>query len=200
LIIGIKNLIFKNAGETAAQLEILKNASRMFWHSARSEMAKKTGEKKHILRRVAVCLTDDVRAVFIKELQMEKNCITRRMKETIAGQRVFMNDKTRRSLLMASRRKLAQLKVKWRKARPGGGQGLRILDELEALKHAAEKNMQLTPLFEDPLSTLSAYELLHFMFAVVQKAMYRETWGDLVPTKDVGVREGQGATTVEATI
>jgi hypothetical protein len=131
---------------------------------------------------------------------MEKNCIIRRIKETIAGQRVFMNDKTRRSLLVASRRKITQLKVKWSKAHPGGGQGLRALNELEALKRAVEKNMQLTLLLEDPLSTLSAYELLHFMFEVVQRAMYRETWGDLVPTEVVGVREGQGATTVEATI
>ena len=200
LIIGIKNLIFRNAGETAIQLELLKNASRMFWHSARSEMAKKTGEKKHILQRVAVGLTDDVRAMFLKELQMEKNCIMRRIKETIAGQRVFMNDKTRRSLLIASRKKITQLKVKWSKAHPDGGQGLRTLNDLETLKRAAEKNMQLTPLLEDPLSTVSAYELLHFIFEVVQKAMYRETWGDLVPTEVVGVREGQGATTVEATI
>ena len=200
MIIGIKNVIAENAGETAAQLELLKNASQMFWHSARSEMAKKTGEKKHILQRVAVGLTDDVRAVFLKELQMEKKCIIKRIKETIAGQRVFLNDKTRRSLLIASRKKITQLKVKWRKAHPGGGQALKALNELEALKRAAEKNMLLTPLLEDPLSTLSAYELLHFMFEVVQKAMYRETWGDLVPAEVVGVGEGQGATTVAATI
>jgi len=138
--------------------------------------------------------------VFLKELQMEKNCIIKRIKETIAGQRVFLNDKTRRSLLIASRKKITQLKVKWRKAHPGGGQALKTLNELEALKRAAEKNMLLTPLLEDPLPTLSAYELLHFMFEVVQKAMFRETWGDLVPAEVVGVREGQGATTVEATI
>jgi len=38
------------------------------------------------------------------------------------------------------------------------------------------------------------------MFEVVQKAMYRETWGELVPAEFVGVRKEQGATTVEATI
>jgi hypothetical protein len=200
LIIGIKNLLFSNAGKTAAQLELLKNASRMFWHSARSEMSKKTGEKKYILQRVTVGLTDDVRAMFLKELQIEKHCIMRRINETVAGQRVFVNEKTRRSLLSASRKKITQLKVKWNKAHPGGGQGLRTLNELEALKRSAEKNMQLTSLLEDPLSTVSAYELLRFMFEVVQKAMYRKTWGNPVPTKVVGVREGQGATTVEATI
>jgi hypothetical protein len=60
--------------------------------------------------------------------------------------------------------------------------------------------MQLTLLLEDPMSIVSTYELLHFMFEVVQKAMYRETWGHMVPTEVVGVREGQGATAVEATI
>lgn len=200
LIIGIKNLMFRNAGEAAARLELLKNTSRMFWHSARSEMAKKAGEKKHILQRVTVGLTDDVRALFLKELQMEKHCILRRIKETVAGQRIFKNEKTRRNLLIASRKKITQLKVKWNKAQPDGGQGLRILNDLEALKRATEKNMQLTTLLEDPLSTVSADELLYFMFDVVQKAMYRETWGELVPAEVVGVRKEQGATTVEATI
>jgi serine/threonine protein kinase len=200
LIIGIKSLMQRDASETAAQLELLKNASRMFWHSARSEMAKKTGEKKHILQRIAVSLTDEVRVVFLKELQMEKRCIIRRIKETIAGQRAFANEKTRRSLLIASRKKITQLKIKWSAAHPGGGQGLRTLTDLEALKRAAEINMQLTLLLEDPMSIVSTYELLHFMFEVVQKAMYRETWGHMVPTEVVGVREGQGATTVEATI
>ncbi|MDP4980267.1 MAG: hypothetical protein NWQ21_12520 [Desulfobacterales bacterium] len=200
LIIGIKNLMFRNAGEAAARRELLKNTSRMFWHSARSEMAKKAGEKKHILQRVTVGLTDDVRALFLKELQMEKHCILRRIKETVAGQRIFKNEKTRRNLLIASRKKITQLKVKWNKAQPDGGQGLRILNDLEALKRATEKNMQLTTLLEDPLSTVSADELLYFMFDVVQKAMYRETWGELVPAEVVGVRKEQGATTVEATI
>jgi serine/threonine protein kinase len=200
LIIGIKSLMFRNAGVTAAQLEIFKNTSRMFWHSARSEMAQKTGEKKHILQRVTVGLTDDVRALFLKELQMEKHCILRRIKETVAGQRVFMNEKTRRSLLIASRKKITQLKVKWNKAQPDGGKGLKILNDLEALKRATENNLQLTTLLEDPLSTVSADELIYFMFEVVQKAMYREAWGDLIPTEVVGVREGQGTTTVEATI
>lgn len=200
LIIGIKNVMCRNAGETAAQLELLKYASRMFWHSARSEMAKKAGEKKHILQRVTVGLTDDVRAMFLEELLMEKRCIIRRIKEVVAGQKVFMNEKTRRSLLVASRKKITQLKIKWNKAHPDGGQGHRTLNDLEALKRAAEKNMQLTTLLEDPSSTAAAYELLYFMFEVVQKAMYRETWGDLVPTAVVGVREGQGVATVEATI
>jgi predicted DNA-binding protein (UPF0251 family) len=200
LIIGIKNLMFRNAGEAAARIELLKNTSRMFWHSARSEMAKKAGEKKHILQRVTVGLTDDVRTLFLKELQMEKHCILRRIKEIVAGQRIFKNEKTRRNLLMASRKKITQLKVKWKKVQPDGGQGLRILTDLEALKRASEKNMQLMTLLEDPLSTVSADELLYFMFEVVQKAMYRETWGELVPAEVVGVRKEQGATTVEATI
>jgi hypothetical protein len=200
LIIGIKNLMFSNAGETAAQLELLKNASRMFWHSARSEMAQKTGEKKHVLQGVPVDLTDGVRAVFLKELQMEKHCIIRRIRKTVAGQKVFMNEKTRRGLLIASRKKITQLKVNWNKTHPDGGQGLSTLNDLETLKRAAEKNMQLTTLLEDPLSTVSAYELLYFMFEVVQKAMYREKWGAPIPTEVVGVREGQGTTTVEATI
>jgi hypothetical protein len=101
---------------------------------------------------------------------------------------------------MASRKKITQLKVKWNKAQPDGGRGLRVLNDLEALKRATEKNMQLTTLLEDPLSTVSADELLYFMFEVVQKAMYRETWGELVPAEVVGVRKEQGATTVEATI
>jgi predicted DNA-binding protein (UPF0251 family) len=200
LIIGIKNLMFRNAGEAAARIELLKNTSRMFWHSARTEMANKAGEKKHILQRVTVGLTDDVRALFLKELQMEKHCILRRIKETVAGQRIFKNEKTRRNLLMASRKKITQLKVNWKKVQPDGGQGLRILTDLEALKRASEKNMQLMTLLEDPLSTVSADELLYFMFEVVQKAMYREAWGELVPAEVVGVRKEQGATTVEATI
>jgi serine/threonine protein kinase len=200
LIIGIKTLMFNAAGDTAAQLEVFKNASRMFWHSARTEMAKKTGDKKPILQGVTIGLTEGVRALFLNELQMEKHSIDRRTREIIAGQKVFKSEKTCRSLLAASRKQMTQLKIKWNEAHPGGGEGREILTDLESLKRAAEKNTQLIALLEKPLMAASAYELLYFMFEVVHRAMYRETWGDLVQTEVVGIRDGKGTTTVEATI
>lgn len=200
LIIGIKTLVFKNAGDTAVQAEIFKNASRMFWHSAQTEMAKKAGEKKVILQRVDLVLTQNIRVLLREELRREKSCIARRLEETVAGQRVFKNETTRRNLGAVSRKKITQLKVKWRATHPDGKDGLRVLSDIESLKYAAEKNRQLITLIETPQATVAAYDLLFFMFGVVQKAMYRETWGGLVPAAVVGVPEAKGVTTIEATI
>ncbi|MFZ0611877.1 MAG: hypothetical protein WAM73_06555 [Desulfobacterales bacterium] len=200
LIIGIKTLIFKNVGDVAVQTEIFKNASRMFWHSAQTEMAKKAGDKKVILQRVAVGLTENIRVFLREELQREKRCIAKSLVETIDGQGVFKNEKTGRNLRAASRKKITQVKVRWREAHPDGKEGLRVLNDIESLKHAAEKNRQLITLIETPQATVAAYDLLFFMFGVVQKAMYRETWGDLVPAAVVGVPEAKGVTTIAATI
>ncbi len=200
LIIGVKTLIFKNVGDSAVQIEIFKSASRMFWHSARTEMTKKTGDKEAILQRVSVGLTGNIRDLLREELQREKCDIDRCLEETIAGQRVFKNEKTRRNLAAASRKKLTRVKARWREAHPEGKEGLRLLNDIENLKHAAEKNRRLRTRIETPQATLAAYDLLFFMFGVVQKAMYRETWGDLVPAAVVGVAEAKGVTTIAATI
>ncbi|MFZ0240197.1 MAG: hypothetical protein WAL90_01025 [Desulfobacterales bacterium] len=200
LIIGIKTLIVKNVGDTAVQTEIFKNASRMFWHSAQTEIAQKAGDKKVILQQVAVELTENIRVLLREELQREKRCIARCLQETVIGQKVFNNEKTRRNLAAASRKKITQVKARWQEAHPDGKEGLRVLSDIETLKHAAEKNRQWITLIETTRATVAAYDLLFFMFGVVQKAMYRETWGDLVPAAVVGVPEAKGRTTIAATI
>jgi hypothetical protein len=163
-------------------------------------MTKKTEDKKPILQLVSVDLTDDARALLLQELQLEKRCIDNRLRAAVASQEVFRKDKTRRFLLTATRAKITRLKVKWAEDHPDIGAGYRVLQDLESVKFAAEKNRHLIRLAKDPLTTVPAYELIWFMFDVVQNAMHRQQWGDLVPAAVVGIQDGQGVTTIEATI
>jgi hypothetical protein len=75
-----------------------------------------------------------------------------------------------------------------------------LLSTLEGLKSATERNERLIRRFAKPSLTLPVHDLLLVIFGIVRNGMYREDWGDLVATEVVGVGEGKGATTVEATV
>lgn len=196
LILGIKTSIFKNVNDAAAQLELFKNASRMFWHSARSEITGKARDKGSILKSVMVPLGDANRSMIRAELKTERQAIRDGIKGTVAAQNVFTNGKIRQGLIAAPRQKITRLKAKWLREHKKDDPGLRFLDTLEALKVSAERNLRLSKAFDHPRLTPSADDLLFLMFGIVRQAMYRPDWGALVPTEVTGVRDGKGTTTV----
>jgi serine/threonine protein kinase len=201
LIIGIKQLMFKNMDNVAAQIELFENASRMFWHSAQAEMTKKFKEKEDVLKMVKIDLSDSIQAMLEQELQDEKETLSHRIVSIVDRQKVLTNAKIRRALIGATHKKISQLKEKWQAThQKGSTQGLKLLSILETLKIASERNEQLIKLFAKPSLTLSVHELLLIMFDIVRKGMCREDWGDLVAAEVVGVNAGKGATTVESTV
>ena len=201
LIIGIKSLMFKNMDDPAAQMELFKNASRMFWHSAQAEITKKFKEKENVLKMVKIDLTDTIQSMLSQELRDEKKTLDRNIVSIVKQQKVLNNDKIRRALIAAPRQKITQLKEKWLTAEhKGSGQGYNLLSTLEAIKKASERNARLIKRFSQPSLTLPVHDLLLVMFESVRKGMYREDWGDLVASEVVGVGEEKGATTVEETV
>jgi len=201
LIIGIKSLIFKNMDNAAALIELFKNASRMFWHTAQAEITKKFKEKEDVLKMVKIDLAESIQSMLGQEMRDEKKALNQRIVSIVKQQKVLNNDKIRRALIAAPRQKVSQLKEKWLTAKhKGSAQGFKLLSDLETLKNASERNERLIKRFSEPTLTLPAHDLLLVMFAIVRKGMYREDWGDLVASEVVGVGEEKGATTVEATV
>ena len=197
LIIGIKSLMFKNMDNTAAQIELFKNASRMFWHSAQTEITKKFKEKADVLKIVKIDLADSIRAMLGQELQNEKKAFNHRIVSIVDRQKVLTNEKIRRALIAATHQRITLLKEKWQVThQKGSTQGLKLLSTLETLKIASERNEELIRMFAKPSLTLPAHELLRIIFGIVRKGMYREDWGELVAAEVVGIDEGKGTTTV----
>ena len=201
LIIGVKPLILKNMDNPAAQFEIFKNASRMFWHSAQTEIANRFKEKQDVLRLVNIVPTDSVRAMFRQELLNGKEILDRRVVSLVARQKVLANEKTRRALIAASHQKISQVKLKWQAARyKGSAQGLKLLDTLEALKLSSERSERLIRQFAAPSLSIAVDDLLRILFDIVRQGMYREEWGELVAAEVVGVGGEKSTSTVEATV
>ncbi len=201
LIIGIKSLMLKNMDNAATQIELFKNASRMFWHSAQAEIRKKFNEKEDILKMVKIDLTNSIQSMLGQEIRDEKETLDRRIVRIVKQQKVLNNDKIRRALIVAPRHKITQLKEKWvASEHKGSAQGFKLLSTLETLKKASERDARLIKRFSESSLTLPVNDLLLVMFEIVRKGMYREDWGDLVAAEVVGVSEEKGTTTVEETV
>jgi serine/threonine protein kinase len=200
LIIGFKTMIFENVNSAEAQIDLFKNASRMFWHSAQTEITKKFQEKEEILKTVKIDLTGSIRKMLAEELRTDTEIINRRMIRMVKKQKVLTSDKIRRALITAPRQKISQLKEKWKVQNKGSTQGLNLLSSLEKLKSATERNQRLIKRFATPSLTLPVHDLLLVIFGIVRNGMYREEWGELVASEVVGLSEGKGSTTVEETV
>ena len=200
LIIGIKTMIFKNVNSAEAQIELFKNASRMFWHSAQTEITKKFKEKEEILKTVKIDLTANIRTMLAEELRADTEILNQRMIRMVKKQKVLASDKIRRALITASRQKISQLKEKWKAQNRGSTQGLNLLSSLEKGKSATERNQRLIKRFATPSLNLPVHDLLLVIFGIVRNGMYRQEWGELVASEVVGLSEGKGTTTVEETL
>ena len=200
LIIGIKTMIFKNVNSAEAQIELFKNASRMFWHSAQTEITKKFKEKEEILKTVKIDLTGNIRTMLAEELRADAEILNQRMIRIIKKQKVLGSEKIRQALIAAPRQKISQLKEKWKAQNRGSTQGLKLLSSLERLKSAIERNQRLIKRFTTPSLNLPVHDLLLVIFGIVRNGMYREEWGDLVASEVVGLSEVKGSTTVEETL
>jgi hypothetical protein len=200
LIVGIKTVMNKHMDEIDTQFEMFKKASRMFWHSAKSELKKKAREKKDILEMVKVPIERHMAELFREELSKQKEDVVSRIKQTAMSQDIFKDEKNIKGLIVAPRTKITQLKKKWKKQYRENRSGIQLLEELEQLKLEAEKQSQLTKLFERPDLILPAYELINFIFSLVLDAMYHKEWGELIEAEISGVAEGSETTTVESTV
>ena len=200
MIVGIKSVMNKHMEDVEAQFEMFKKTSRMFWHSSKTELKKKSRDKKEILETVKVPISSAVSDMFRQELLNQKVNIANRIKRTAKNQNIFKDEKNIKGLIAAPRQKITQLKKKWKQQYKENKAGIQLLEELEQLKSESEKQQQLFKLFNKSDLVLPAYELINFIFELVIQAMYHKEWGELLAAEVVGVGEGPKTTTVESTV
>ena len=200
MFLGIKTAMLKHMDDADVQFDLFVKASRMFWHNANSEFTGKTRDKEEILKMVKVIFPERTRDMFRREMSKAKQALNVSVKEIVSTQTVFKNPKTRKGLIAAPRRKITEIKLQWKKKQKDHPQAIKVLEKLEFLKIEIEKQHQLERLFSQKEVSIPVYELLYLMFGIVQSAMYRPEWGDLLAAEVVGVKDGKETTTVEATV
>lgn len=200
MVVGIKTAIFKHIDDLETQQELFKKASGMFWHSANTEFSNKMHDKKEILKSVQVVIPDSAKDMITQEVSKEKKITTSRIERYVAEQNVFKGEKSCYGLIRASRLKITQLKSKLEAQGKEKTAGFKVLQNLEQIKLGTEKQLQLIKLFVKPNLILPAYVLLDHLFNIIQHAMHREEWGELLAAKVVGVKDSTDTTTLESTV
>jgi hypothetical protein len=200
MIVGMKTALFKQFDDIDTGIELYQKASRIFWHSARSEIRQKLKVKEDILNMVQVVVPDGAKEMLRQEFANEKLLISRSIRRYVAGQAAFKGEKLCNSLICTSREKITQLKSKWEDQPQEKAEALKVLDDLEKMKIKVEKQMQRIKLFEQPSLILPADRLLWILFDTVLDAMHRSEWGELIAAEITGVKKGSEATTIESTV
>ena len=200
MIVGLKSALFKHVDDVKTQKELFKKASRIFWHSASSELQQKLKIKQDILNMVQVVVPDGAREMLRQEFVNEKLFVARNIKRFIAGQTAFKGEKLCNSLIGASREKITQLKSKWEGQPQEKAEALKVLNGLEKMKVKVEKQNKRIKLFEQPSLILPADKLLRVLFDTVLDAMHRDEWGELMAAEVVGVKKDTESTTIESTV
>ncbi len=207
LLVGIKNLVLKPATAEEGFYEAFKKASRMFWYGAVNELKTKTNEKEEHLKLIEIVVPDHVRDVFRKELFRGKQINASRIKRYIHNQAAFKEEKLCQGLIGATRQKISQLKANLtdglsnsENLSKGKALAIKVLEDLEHLKHQSENLSRLIKELGNPNLTLNAYELIALMFDLVLHAMYREEWGELSVAEGLALEDIAEATTIEATV
>ena len=200
MIVGIKTAMFKHIEDVATQKELYKKVSRIFWHSAKSELERKLEIKEDILQMVQVVIPDGAAEMLRQEFVNEKLLIAQNIKRFIAGQSAFKGEKACSSLIGTSREKITQLKSKLESQPQEKAEALKVLRGLEKMKARVEKQMRRIKLFEQSSLILPANTLLQILFDVVLDAMHRVQWGELMAAEVTGVKAGRETTTIESTV
>jgi serine/threonine protein kinase len=166
--------------------EIFEDASRMFWHSAVVEFQEKIEDSEKALKAVAVALPESVQHMFSKVLVKELRSIALSIKKCVDTQNIFAKDQIREVLLKASHSKICQLKADLESKtkhseKPAGPrtEAISFLYKLADLKAQFVHHAYMQKRLSMPEASLSAHDILTFMFNVMLNNMYRSDWKPL---------------------
>ncbi len=166
--------------------EIFQDASRMFWHSAVVEFQEKMEGSEKALKTVAVALPESVQHMFSKVVIKELRSIALSIKNCVDTQTIFVKGQIRAVLLKASHAKVCQLKADLESKtkaseNPAGPrtEAIAFLDKLSDLKAQFVHHAYIQKRLSQPQASLSAHDILTFMFNVVLNNMYRSGWKPL---------------------
>ena len=182
----LRNMMIQANQPAGRDSEIFEDASRMFWHSAVVEFQEKIEDSEKALKSVAVALPESVQDMFSKVLTKELRSIALSIKNCVDTQNIFVKDQIREVLLKASHAKVCQLKADLESKpkhseNPAGPrtEAIVFLHKLSDLKAQFVHHAYMQKLLSKPEATLSAHDILTFMFNVMLNNMYRSEWKPL---------------------
>jgi serine/threonine protein kinase len=182
----LRNMMIQANQPAGRDSEIFEDASRMFWHSAVVEFQEKIEDSGKALKSVAVALPESVQDMFSKVLTKELRSIALSIKNCVDTQNIFVKDQIREVLLKASHSKVCQLKADMESKtkhseNPAGPrtEAIAFLHKLSDLKAQFVHHAYMQKRLSQPEASLSAHDILTFMFNVVLNNMYRSEWKPL---------------------
>jgi hypothetical protein len=147
-----------------------------------------------------------VKTLFNKVLKHDRKSTIEKINACIEAQVAFRSQKSRELLRKSSHAKIVQFKKHLKnkfKSSPNSSVDapavLEFLDHLTQLKQYGDEQKRTAALIDKPDVTMSAYDLLTFMFYAVYHTMFNEQWQNICED-DVCVAEplDDEATTLEA--
>jgi len=167
--------------------DIFEGASRIFWHSALVEFQTKMNEKAKSLRSIEVTLPETVKYMFGKVLAKERQALALAIKDCVESQNIFEKQQMRAQLMKSSYTKTCQFKTDLinKSSCNQNSNGLRsdaiiFLHQLADLKSLLRQHIYMLKRLSNPQATVSAHDILTFMFNVVRNNMYRPQWRPLI--------------------
>ena len=202
----IKDKIRQSHQDSDRQEVVIKEISKTFWDSALNEFKEKMSEKEDSLISVQVTIPDNVKKLFKKIVKWDRKSTVEKIDSCIDAQVAFQSTKSRDLLRKSSHAKIVQFKnhlKKKFKASPNPSVDvpmvLDFLDHLEHLKQYSEQLKQTAVLIARSESSMSAHDILTFMFYAVYHTMFNEQWENVCEDEVcVGKPLDDEATTLEA--
>lgn len=202
----IRERIKNSYADAEGQAEVMKTVSQMFWRSASIEFQLKIGDTEEALKTVKAAIPENAQRLFLRLLTEDQKFTAKRMQRLIGLQPAFKSEKSRELLYKSSPAKIFQFKKhlerKFKTASPSAfdmDHVLKFIDDLIRLKIYSDRQRQIKGILNQPKPSLSAHDLLCFMFHTVYHAMFKEDW-QVAPKRDMGVTGNldDEATTLEA--
>jgi serine/threonine protein kinase len=158
--------------------------SQLFWSNAVAEFKEKTDKKKRMLKGINIILPEQARKMLCEEIKSARDNIEKSIKNLIASQKIFISQKIRKQLRVASPVKIRELNSKWEQGAwakeldPDGKVKIKkLLRDLQCLKEHSKKFAQLSKSIEPYGIEIPADTLLELMFKIVYSGMFQEKWG-----------------------
>jgi L-2-hydroxyglutarate oxidase LhgO len=148
------------------------------------------------LRNIEVFLPETVKYMFGKVIGKERKSLALAIKEYVESQTIFKKQQIREQLMNSSYAKTCQFKadLENKSANAPNGNGLRteaitFLHRLADLKALFGQHIYMVKLLSKPEASVTAHDVLTFMFNVVVNNMYPPHWeplfGESVNTCDM---------------
>jgi serine/threonine protein kinase len=192
------------------ELEHYHRINKTFWNIAVNEFREKIGQQEETFRSLNIAILQGARYMLREFAGEERSNIGDAVHHLAFHHTMPMSANDRQFLASCSYEKTKQLRHKWEiQSQAVAGhkidrtQLITLLQHLELLKLREEQQTRLLGLLDHSSPTISAYELLEYMFSLVMRRMNRQTGEDVLPVESAGAIRQEvdisSETTIQAT-